>query len=67
MTGKTVCFTVDKLVPDSAFGYNLQAGEHLNFCSADNPKVSAGDTVTVSVEKVTSMLGSWIISYQMVN
>lgn len=65
LTGKVVQFTVNELVPDSAFGYNMQAGEHLNFCSSTNPKVSAGDTVTVEVTEVTSMLGSYIISYKM--
>ena len=65
LTGKIVQFTVDELVPDSAFGYNMEAGEHLNFCSATNPGVSAGDTVTVEVVEVTSSLGSYIISYKM--
>lgn len=66
LIGKTVAFTVNELVPDSAFGYNLQAGEHLNFCSADNPGVKTGDTITVKVTEVTSMLGSYIISYEMI-
>ena len=65
VTGKIVQFTVDKLVPDSAFGYNMEAGEHLNFCSATNPGVSEGDTVTVEVKEVVSSLGSYIISYKM--
>ncbi len=63
---KTVVFTVDKLVPNSAFGYNIQAGEHLNFCSPDNPGVKVGDTITVKVTDVTSMFGSYIIGYEMV-
>lgn len=65
LTGKTVRFTVGELVPDSAFGYNIQAGEHLNFCSSSNPKVSAGDTITVEVQEVASMMGSYIITYKM--
>ena len=66
LTGKTVRFTVNAFEPASAFGYNMQTGEHLNFCSENNPKVSVGNTVTVKVENVTSILGSWIISYKMV-
>ena len=66
ITGKTVVLTVKDLVPNSAFGYNIQAGEHLNFCSPDNPNVKAGDTITVKVVEVTSMLGSYIINYEMV-
>jgi len=61
--GKTVSFTVKKVVPDSAFGYNLETGKHLNFTSSENPKVKKGDKVTVKVKKVTSMMGSWIITY----
>ena len=63
LTGKTVTFTVKDFRPDSAFGYNLIAGEHLNFCSGKNPGVKTGDTITVKVKEVTSLLGSWIISY----
>ena len=65
LTGKTVQFTVDKIVPNSAFGYNLQTGEHLNFCSSSHPKVSVGDTVIAEVAEVKSVLGSYIIYYEM--
>ena len=66
LTGKTVTFTVDKFVPDSLFGYNLQAGEHLNFCSSDHPGCKAGDTITVEVVSVKSFTGSYIISYKII-
>ena len=66
LTGKTVAFTVNELVPDSAFGYNIHAGEHLNFCSPNNPGVKTGDTLTVKVTEVTSMLGSYLIGYEMI-
>lgn len=65
LTGKIVQFKVIEIVPNSMFGYNLQAGEHLNFCSSRNPGVSVGDTVTVKVKDISSMLGSYIISYTM--
>lgn len=65
LTGKTVQFTVTAFVPNSTFGYNMQAGEHLNFCSSSNPKVSAGDTVIVEVTEVSNVLGSYIISYKL--
>ena len=64
LKGKTVTFIVDEVVPDSAFGYNLYAGEHLNFCSDKNPRVKAGESITVKVEEVRSFFGSWIISYK---
>ncbi|MCL4608348.1 hypothetical protein LQ042_09370 [Enterococcus faecium] len=60
---KTVKITVDKLVPDSAFGYNIQTGEHLNFVSSENPNVKEGDSLVVKVTKVESTLGSFIITY----
>ena len=66
LTGKTVTFTVLEVHPSSAFGYNLYAGEHLNFVSSKNPGVKEGDTITVKVEEVNSILGSWIISYKKV-
>jgi predicted RNA-binding protein with TRAM domain len=66
LTGKTVSVTISEVIPDSAFGYNLTAGEHLNFCSTENPNVKAGETITVKVTKVESMLGSYIISYEMI-
>ena len=66
LTGKTVTFTVTTFVPNSAFGYNLQTGEHLNFCSTTHPGVGEGDTVTVKVTEVQSVLGSYIIYYEFV-
>lgn len=66
LTGKTVTITVDAFVPDSAFGYNVQTGEHLNFCSAEHPGVSEGDTLTVKATAIESMLGSYLISYEIV-
>lgn len=67
LRGKTVRFKVDNITPDSSFGYNLQAGEHLNFCSNENPYVNIGDTITVEVKEVKSLLGSYIIYYDIKN
>lgn len=63
LVGKTVSFTAGEIHPDSAFGYNVWAGEHLNFVSAENPNVKPGDTVIAKVEKAENVLGSWIIYY----
>lgn len=63
LIGKTVTFTILEVNPSSAFGFNLYAGEHLNFTSSKNPGVEQGDTITVKVKEVISILGSWIISY----
>ena len=64
LEGKTVSVKVETLVPNSALGYNIEAGKHLNFVSSDNPNVKKGDTVIVKVTKVASTLGSYVISYE---
>ena len=64
--GKSVLVEVTGLVADSAFGYNLLAGEHLNFCSKEKPKneINVGDTVCVKVTAVSIVKGSYIIRYK---
>lgn len=64
LDGKTVSFTVDAIEPASAFGFNLQTGEHLNFVSSDNPGVEVGDELIVKVDTVQSVIGSFIITYE---
>ncbi|URZ86622.1 hypothetical protein [Floricoccus penangensis] len=66
LTGKTVEVKVAKLVPNSAFGYNIEAGKHLNFVSPENPNVKEGDSVILKTEKVASTMGSYIITYKKV-
>ncbi len=66
MEGSLVEVKVQKLAPNSAVGYNIHAGKHLNFVSDSHPDVKKGDTVIVEVEDIESMLGSYIIDYDMV-
>ena len=66
LKGKTVTFKVDEVNSDTAFGYALYAGEHLNFYSEKAPGVKAGETITVKITEVTSFFGSWIIAYKKV-
>ena len=66
LTGKTVSFLVKGVRPDSALGHNLWAGEHLNFVSNADPGIEAEETITVKVTKVSSMLNSWVINYELV-
>lgn len=61
--GKYVMVEVLRYKPSSAFGYNLSSGEHLNFVDAENPNAEVGDSVVFKVEKVASMFGSFIITY----
>ena len=65
--GRTVSFTVGEIKPDSLFGYDLWAGEHLNFVSDINPNVHVGDRLTVRITDVRNVLGSWIIRYEMIS
>ena len=62
--GKTVSVEIAETAPDSPLGFNLQAGEHLNFVSSDNPELKAGDEFIAEVEEVENMLGSYIITYK---
>lgn len=67
LEGKIVQFIVEELHPDSAFGYNLWAGEHLNFVSSRNPDAKEGDTVVVKATIIESILGRWFIQYEKVD
>ena len=67
LEGKVVRFVAGELHPDSAFGYNVWAGEHLNFVSSRNPDIKEGDTVVVKVSTIESIMGSWFIAYEKID
>lgn len=67
VVGKTAKITCGEIIPDSALGYNITAGEHLNFVTEKKAKAKQGDVITVKVTKVTDFLGSWIIAYDRVD
>lgn len=62
--GKIAVIKVVEYNPTGALGYTIWSGEHLNFISAENPKVKEGDEIKVKITKVKSLLGSWIINYE---
>lgn len=64
LEGKIVSFVVQELHPDSALGYNVWAGEHLNFVSDRNPDIAVNEQVTVKVNTIRNTLGSWVIQYE---
>ena len=64
--GKTVSFVADTIKPDSAFGFNIWAVDHLNFISVENPGVKEGDNMTVKVDEVENFLGSWLLKYDLI-
>ena len=67
LENKTLMFTVTELHPDSALGFNVCGGEHLNFISSRNPDLKVGDTAGVKATEITSLLGSWIIRYEKID
>ena len=67
LEGKVVQFLAKNLEPQSAYGYNIMAGEHLNFVSSRNPDIAVGSEVVVRVTTIESVLGSWIIQYEKVD
>lgn len=66
LEGKVVQFTAGEFHPDSAFGYDVWAGEHLNFISSSHPDIAQGDMVVVKAKKIENVLGSWMITYDKV-
>lgn len=65
--GKVVKFTVSSIHPDSALGYTLWAGEHLNFVGEVAEDVGEGDTVIAVVNSIQDVVGSWAIGYDILN
>lgn len=66
LEGKVVRFSVDEVHPQSALGYNIWSGEHLNFVSSRNPGYKEGDLAIVRATVIESSLGSWVIQYEIV-
>ena len=65
--GKVVSFSVKDVKPDSALGYDLWAGEHLNFVGEDAKEAKKGTIMTVAVNSVQEKMGSWVIGYDVLN
>ena len=64
VAGKIVRFEVTGIKPDSAFGFNCYAGEHLNFISENELDVVEGSIVVGQItEEPATIFGSWIIFY----
>lgn len=66
LEGKVVQFVAGEFHPDSVSGYDVWAGEHLNFISSRHPNIKEGDIVVVKVTEINNVLGSWLISYEKV-
>lgn len=66
LEGKIVQFTVCSYHPDSALGYNAWAGEHLNFISDTDLRLSEGQKVFAIANEISKVLGSWVIRYEVV-
>lgn len=65
-TNKIVSFEVKEIAPDSVVGFNVHAGEHLNFKSKDAKEISNNEQVTVLITNAKSKIGSWLIDYELI-
>lgn len=66
--GKVVQFIVLEYKPDTSWGVNCWAGEHLNFISQEALDVVKGQTIVGRVtEEPTSHLSSWIVPYEILS
>lgn len=64
--GAIVVFEAGEVHPESALGFNVWAGEHLNFVSDKDTGIKEGDTVSVKILTVENTLGSWVLTYEKV-
>lgn len=64
LEGKIVQFVAGEMKLDPTFGYNVWAGEHLNFVSSRHPDVKAGDAMVVKTATIQYVSNSWIIKYE---
>ena len=68
VNGKVVQFEVTEYKPDSAFGINCWAGEHLNFISEEELDVKSGTVIVGRITKEASQLfDSWNIHYKVLS
>lgn len=63
LTGALVRFKVREYRPDSALGYNAWAGEHLNFISAKDLRLTPGQSILAKVLSCRNVLRSWRVDY----
>lgn len=67
VNGKTVKFYVNEYHPDSFWGINCWAGEHLNFISDNELDVKTGDYIIGRVkEEPAKFFDSWKIKYEII-
>ena len=64
--GAIVVFEAGEVHPESVLGFNVWAGEHLNFVSDKDTGIKEGDTVSVKILTVENTLGSWVLTYEKV-
>ena len=57
MNGAVVTFLALKVLPETPLGFNIHAGEHLNFYSSKSADVRKGDLVTVRITKTKRDIG----------
>ena len=66
VVGKTVTITATDVHVSPIAGYNVWAGEHLNFMFDKHPGFNSGDAVTLKIVECSSLLGSFILKAEVV-
>lgn len=66
VTNKIVSFEAINVAPDALAGFNIWAGEHLNFISKDAKDIFKNDQATVIVTNAIKIFGSWHIEYELI-
>lgn len=66
VANKIASFEVKQVAPDSIIGFNLLAGEHLNFRLKKAKDISDHDQATVIVHSAIKLLGSWFINCELI-
>lgn len=62
LEGKVVRVKITE-VAKTEVGYSARAGEHLSFFSLVDPAIKDGSTITVRVDTVVNLLGTYVITY----
>ena len=62
LEGKIVRVKITE-VTKTEVGYSAKAGEHLSFFSLVDPAIKDGSTITVRVDTVVNLFGTYVITY----
>ena len=62
LDGKIVKVKINK-VEKTELGWSARAGEKLSFFSVTDPMIKDGSTITVRIDTIVNLLGTYVITY----